>query len=163
MNKKLAVIIRGPSGVGKSTIATLLHKKLPKSACIDIDLLKRMVSEESSPERTQIAHVVALSFAEQLMKNDYNIILDEIFRDEHYVKFQSLFARANYRLISIFLSAPLSVLIERDRKRTQKVKGEEIISRLYSEIVPRHDDVVIAMATSDNDVIVEKILKLVNL
>jgi predicted kinase len=158
MNEKLAVIIRGPSAVGKSTIAALLHKKLPNSACIDIDILKRMISEESNSDRTKIAHVVALSFTQQLIGGKYNIILEEIFRDEHYKKFRELLDGAGYRVTSVFLTAPLPTLIERDAGRTNKVKGGEVVTRLHSEITPRREDYVIDVMVLTNEEVVEKIL-----
>lgn len=163
MIEKVAVIIRGPSAVGKSTIAGLLHKKIPNSACVDIDVFKHMISEVSSQNRTEIAHAVAFCFTQELIERKYNIILEEIFRDEHYGKFLELLDGAGYSVTSIFLKAPLPTLVERDAGRIHKVKGEDVVTRLHSEIIPRTGDIIIDVSTSTNEEIVEQIAKLANL
>lgn len=160
--ENIAIVIRGPSAVGKSTIASLLHKEISNSAHIDVDVLKRMVSEESSAVRTEIGHNVSLYFVQELIKNGFNIIIEEIFRDENFSRLSKLLNKSDYRLISFFITVPLPVLIERDKKRTHKVKGEGVVSRLYSEITPRKGDIVIDMSNLSNEQVINKMLEYIS-
>ena len=112
---KTAIIIRGPAGVGKSTIGEILYKKLPRTAHVDIDLFKKMISDESSIERTNIAHDTATRLAEALEHHGFNIIVEELFRADHLVRRKELLRTLGYETHVFFFSAPLSDLIERDR------------------------------------------------
>jgi|CXWL01.1.fsa_nt_gi cytidylate kinase len=141
--KNVAIIIRGPAGVGKSTVANLLHSKIPNSAKIDVDLIKRMISEDSSVIRTNIAHSVSFSFAKELINNHYNIIIEEVFRDDHYFDVRKVFVESDYKCVTFFLSASLETLIQRDSDRKTKTKGKETISNLNKEILPRKNEIVI--------------------
>lgn len=160
--KNIAIIIRGPSGVGKSTIASLLHSKIKNSADIDIDLLKRMISLDSSDARTKIAHSIAQSFLKELISNNFNIIVEEIFRDEQYDEIIEILKDSHYNYFTFFLTAPPEILIQRDKDRKNKIKGEEIIYKLFKEIVPRKGEAVIDVSTLNNDEIVNQIINKIN-
>ena len=138
----VAIIIRGPAGSGKSTVAAQLQKKIPKSVHIDIDKIKGMISPESTPVRTRIAHDVASHFLKQLIKEKFNIIVEEIFYEEYYLKTCRELKRARYKIVRVHLNAPLNTLIYRDAHR-EKNKGKAIIAKLNREIVPLDEDLII--------------------
>lgn len=141
--KNVAIIIRGPSGVGKSTISSRLHSLIEKSAHVNIDTLKKMISNESSIERTEIAHSVAQFFIKELMLNKFNIIIEEIFRDEHLSEIKKVIQNSGYTCFTFFLTAPAKTLVQRDGERKEKTKGKQIILNLYEEIGPNPDEEII--------------------
>lgn len=137
-----AIIIRGPAGVGKSEISNKLRQDIPNLIHLDIDLFKHIISEESSKVRSDIAHNVGSFFLKQLIQNNFNIIVEEIFREDYYLEIIRLLEESNYKIIKVFLSASKNILVKRDSKRA-KNKGKEIISRLLKEIVPLDEDLII--------------------
>lgn len=121
-----------------------------------------MISFDSTKKRTEIAHSVAQSFVKELISNNFNIIIEEIFRDEHYYKIKNIITEAGYICFTIFLTSSLEVLIQRDANRKNKIKGKEIISKLHKEIVPREDEVVIDVTSLNNDEIVNNIISIIS-
>ena len=137
-----AIIIRGPAGTGKSEISNQLKQDIPNLIHLDIDIFKHILSKESSNVRSEIAHNVGSFFLKQLIKNKFNIVVEEIFREGYYLEVIRLLEKSRYKVIKIFLTASKEVLINRDKKRT-KNKGVEIISKLQKEIIPLKEDLII--------------------
>ena len=54
MKSLSVIIISGPMGAGKSTIAKLLHEKMPKNSLLSIDKIKRTISDYKSGDKNQI-------------------------------------------------------------------------------------------------------------
>lgn len=156
--EKLALVIRGPAAVGKSTVAAKLHEKIEHSAHVDVDLLKRMISLESTKARTEIAHKVALSFVSELAAHGFSIIIEEIFREKDFAELQRTLKSAGYEAKTFFLWLPKEELVRRDAGRQYKVKGEEVISRLAEEIQPYEEDIIIDVSGLGAEEVVQKIL-----
>ncbi len=137
-----AIIIRGPSGVGKSSISKQLKQHIPKLIHLDIDSFKHIISKESSDLRSEIAHKVGSFFLTQLIHNKFNVIIEEILREKYYREVTKLLKKSKYKVITIFLAASKDELIKRDKNRV-KNKGVKIISALYQEITPLQEDLII--------------------
>jgi predicted kinase len=73
------IIINGPSGVGKSTIAARLHKELQASILIDVDELRREIPEyrERREESLRLAYERTADIIEQELKEGHDIIIDK--------------------------------------------------------------------------------------
>lgn len=140
--KPFCVIIRGPPAVGKSTIAKRLATAIPNTVHLDVDLLKHMISSRSSVPRTEIAHDVARHFLKQLMKHRYNIVIEEMFREQHLTPILRLLKKSGYRTTRIFLTSPASIALSRDNAR-EKNKGKKVILRFHNEVGAMNDDTII--------------------
>lgn len=161
MNKKRAIILRGPSGTGKSTVGNLLKQSIQGSVHIDVDLLKHMISFESSETRSSIAHNVTLFFLKQLVRAGYStVIIDEIFRKDFFDQVTGVLKKYKLPVQSFFLMAEEADLIRRDRGRIGKTKGRQTIQRLYEEIVPFPEDIIIQTTKRSPIIVGKSILKL---
>ncbi|MFH0906297.1 MAG: zeta toxin family protein [archaeon] len=158
---KFAIIIRGPAGVGKSSISNKLKEEIPNLIHIDIDKFKHIISKESNTTRSKIAQDVGIFFIKQLIKNKYNIIVDEIFREKYYYQMIRVLEKNNYSVIKIFLCASTKNLIKRDKKRL-KNKGKEIIIKLEKEIRPLNGDIIIDTNNKSVRQIINQILKILS-
>ena len=144
------ILLRGPAGVGKSTIGKQLQEQLSGNwANLDIDLFKHMISKDSSAFRSDTAHDVALYFIEKLLQSSVNIIAEEIFKEPFYKQTLELFEKYDYQILTVFLTAPVDTVVQRDAGRA-KNKGEDIIKGLHSEIVSLNEKLVID--TSQNTI-----------
>lgn len=77
-NMKL-IIINGPSGVGKSTVAVQLHKDIPLSLLIDIDAWRRNISgyREHREESLALAYQFTISVVDSYLKSGNSVIIDK--------------------------------------------------------------------------------------
>ncbi len=138
----IAIIIRGPAGAGKSEISNQLKNDIPNLIHLDIDQFKHIISKDSSNVRSTIAHNVGSFFLKQLIKNHFNIVVEEIFMEDYYNKIIQILKESDYNIIKIFITASKETLLKRDKNRA-KNKGEKIISKLEKEIKPLNEDLII--------------------
>ena len=153
------IILRGPAGVGKSTVAELLQKKLGENwVHLDIDKIKHTISETSSPIRSEIAHRVGKYFIEELLSNNFNIIVEEIFRENFYKELLSLIERSHSSVHKFFLRADINTLITRNASRV-KIKDHKTIQDLHSEIQPLEGEKILETSNYSTEQLAELIIK----
>ena len=138
-----AILLRGPAGVGKSTIGRQLQEQLPGSwANLDVDLFKHMISKKSSMFRSDTAHDVALYFLEKLLQSNTNMVIEEIFKEPFYNQTLELFEKYNCEVLTVFLTATVDTVVQRDEARA-KNKGEDTIRMLHDQIASLNEKLVI--------------------
>lgn len=162
MTKKI-ILLRGPAGVGKSTIGEMLQIQLGEGwAFLDIDRLKHVISKNSSEKRSKVSHDVAYYFLKILFQNGYHIIAEEIFIEKYYREVLKICRQHNARVFQFFLSAPLHVLLQRDQDRVVKTKGKKNISKLHGLIQPTEGEIIIDTSKNSLEKIVSMILDTVS-
>ena len=127
------LIIRGPLGCGKSTIAEALSKRL-KAKYFAID----RVLDENNIEEWEDGYVSIKSFIEaneisaERAKKDLEREIPVIFDGNFYFKKQieDLIERLDFPHYVFTLKAPLEVCIERDKKRN-KTHGEDAVKEVF--------------------------------
>jgi len=130
------VIIRGPLGCGKSTIAQKLSKIL-KARYFSVD---RALDEHDLTEELEQGYVSQKSFirANEIISPEARRILDSgkpvVFDGNFYWKSQvdDLIGRLDFPYHVFTLKAPLGVCIERDRQRG-KTHGEDAVRAVYKK------------------------------
>lgn len=167
------ILIRGPSGVGKSTIARKLAKKLPqKTAHINVDVFPHelIVDWEEIPitERLDIMYENAYFATELFLKKDYNVVIDGGFSiGEDFTllrKFLELAKRYNKKPEVVELIASLEELINRAKKRNRLEDTEnnfEIIKHRLNSFVESNlkNKILINTDKKKTEIIVLEILK----
>jgi len=126
---KRAFILHGPSGVGKSTLASIICKKHDYKHC-DADEFKFIFSETRSDERTEIGEKIGFEYTKELINRGHNIII-EVFPEKTIKKLKPLLKKNNYDIIDISLKAPLSQCIKNDKTRIKKTFGKDVIIEVY--------------------------------
>jgi predicted kinase len=73
------IILNGPSGVGKSTISTLLHVDMPESILIDVDEVRRTIPDykENRQESLKLAYEKTEKLTEDAFKGGQSVIIDK--------------------------------------------------------------------------------------
>lgn len=134
------IIINGPCGIGKSTIATSLHDRLPLSFLLDIDAQTRFISQykQHDLERREMAKLISLGIIEGCLKAHQNIIIDKMTFDtsilDTYYEIGRRFSAEVYELI---LWAPKDVVMSRAHARGWKegsLLTPEKCERFWEEI-----------------------------
>lgn len=119
------IIIDGPMGAGKTTVAALLHPKLRRTAMVANDRIKWFVSDYNRRRKdTDITRKVVLAMCEEYLRNGISILMPQSFvHDSSMALFTRLAKRMRCRLRLYRLAAPRSVLLERVTKRPRAAEA----------------------------------------
>ncbi len=73
------LLLNGPPGIGKSTVARLLTSGRPLSLCLDIDLLRRSLGQwmDHPEESGALARDMALAAAERHLRSGHSVVVPQ--------------------------------------------------------------------------------------
>ncbi len=136
------IIIRGPLGIGKSTIAKELSKSL-NAKYISIDMIleeygldKVKADAECIPAKNFIkADEIIIPEANKSLKKGKKVVFDACFYHKQHI--EHLTQRLNYPHQVFTLKASLETCIKRDKNR-KKTHGKEAAKAVY-KLVSRFD------------------------
>ncbi len=74
------IIINGPSGVGKSTIAKMLHASISKSYLLDMDAQRRYMNgyREFPDESRALSYAIGHSIVRTCLEHGHDVVLDRL-------------------------------------------------------------------------------------
>jgi predicted kinase len=130
---KQALILYGPSGVGKSTLAGKLCRSLGFKHC-DCDSFKLIFSAERSPERTEIAGKISYLYAKELIDRGHDVLIEAL-PIEHNDKLIKRMKERNYHIVEISLQASLEQCIRNNRHRTTRGFSDKVIKEVYPTLL----------------------------
>lgn len=130
------IIVRGPLGCGKSTIAKIISKRL-KAKYVPIDRILdkyRLTKDKEDGYISQKSFIKANKVVALKSKALLKMGMAVVFDGNFYWKSQiiDLIKRLDFPHFVFTLKAPLKVCIERDRKRG-KTHGEEATRAVYKK------------------------------
>lgn len=119
MEKQNLILIDGPIGSGKSTVAKLLHLKLKRTALLSLDRIKWLVSDYRPVHKDlQLASNIGKVMAKEYLRNNISVIVEKAFtRKEFLDEFARIGKNKKVKLFIYQIQAPLSVAIKRVAKR----------------------------------------------
>ena len=147
------IIINGPTGIGKSTVAKKIHDKLPLSFLLDIDAQRRYISDyrKNRKESSELSFVVSRAIVDEYLKSGHSVIIDKvIFKTTTISDFIELAKKHNAKVYEFILNLDKKTLINRAKERGYKDEGlltsekvEEFWETTQEYIKNRPDAVVI--------------------
>ncbi len=114
------IILNGPCGVGKSTIAAALHEKMPLSFLLDVDAQSRNIShyKEYREERWEIRDAISEAIIETCLRLGRDVIVDKIIFDSTILDSYCVIAKKyNADVHEIILWATKDVVMKRAKDR----------------------------------------------
>ncbi len=153
--KQFMIIINGPAGAGKSTISKKIWKKLSRTALINLDEVKWIVSDYKSDSfDLGLANKIGQNIAKMYISHKLNVIIDKAFCEHKYIEpFIKIAKKNKLRLFVYNVEAPLSIIIRRIKKRSKKMslaKAKRLYKSYFSSKFSVDDTFDTSLQTIDN-------------
>lgn len=153
------VVIRGPAGIGKTTVAKLLARRLHASF-ISFDKIRVRHAIGLSEKQRIKANEIGIPLARKKLLNGIPVVFDGVFY--HASQLKHLKKNLHYPCIVFSLAAPVSTVVARDAKRRGKAKlGKRKISNFYPAVAKFQPGIVINTLGKTARKIVEEILRII--
>ncbi len=132
------LVIHGPMGSGKTTLADLLHDEIADTAHFGADHIKWLVSDfRNVPSHTQVAKNMIPIMADGYLKQGINLILEQAFTNTEINSLKEIAKNNNARFFVYGLNADPEILKQRIAERTQRLGKPEVslehINKSYKE------------------------------
>ncbi len=115
---RFVIVIDGPMGAGKTTVAAMLHKKLKRTAHIGLDRIKWFISDfKRVPKDNEIVRSVVTAMAEEYLKQGISVIIEQGMRKERIDALKKIAGKHHARFLAYQLTGPKAVLIGRVHQR----------------------------------------------
>lgn len=131
--RKFIMIIDGPMGAGKTTVAKLLHEKLKRTALIGLDRIKWSISDfKRIPEDNEIVRNVVVAMTKEYLRQGINVIIEQGMRKDNVEKLKRTAKRYGAHCLIYQLEAPKPLLFKRVHERP-RLPGKPRISNARIE------------------------------
>ena len=147
MKKKLRfILLNGPIGSGKSTIANLLKSKLKRTAMFGVEDIRGFISDfKPNKEDHLLTWKIIHSMCDEYFKNGISVLLEQSYCSKENVNQFLRLAKKHKCSIGFYhLYAPRSILLKRinQQKKDRKVSRTKIISN-----IKKHEEMIYPDAT----------------
>jgi len=134
MNKRLNfILLNGAIGSGKSTIANLLEKKLKRTAIIELEDIRQLISDykQGKKEDNPLAWKIILRMCDEYFKNGVSVLLKQTVCSQEFVNKFLRLAKKHKCIIGFYhLQAPRNELLKRIKKRKKtRIVSNDLIMR----------------------------------
>ncbi len=133
MTNKFLIIIDGPMGSGKTTVAKLLHAKLKRTALLGLDRIKWFISDfKRIPADNEIVRNVVAAMTREYLRQGIGVIIEQGMREERIEALKRTAKRYGARCFVYQLDAPKALLFRRVHQRP-RLAGKPKISNTRIE------------------------------
>lgn len=136
MTKPLIIVIAGPTGVGKTTLAKMLSKYFNFVYISEDEVTREIFPDqyqniEDYPDKFKIAESQLFKKVRENFENGISVMIDRINLSQEFIEeMKKVFHK---HLILKILWPSVEITIERDKKREGWISGERIIKGFYQK------------------------------
>ncbi len=135
MKKKLFIVIDGTNGAGKTTTARLLHEKMPFTALLYWDTIKRIVSGfEPNRKYHRLGAQIMIALANAYLENGVNVIYEAYFGKGEFIDevLKSIAKHEKSTKVLVYqIEAPLEVQMQRVKERWLAGKTKRLLTKSH--------------------------------
>lgn len=159
------IVINGPCGVGKSTVALRLHNKIPLAFLLDVDAQTRFIShyKEYGEERRELMKAISMGIIDSCLSVGCTVIVDKMTFDPQILDaYHALGEKHHAETYEIILWAPKNVVMSRANARGWVEGGmltPEKCERFWNEIDALRRQRALAKVIDTNDLNEEGLLQ----
>lgn len=167
--KPFLIIVDGPMGAGKSTVVKALHRKMPSSALIMLDFVRRIISDFDldNEKHHRIASEMLNIMIKKYLKEGYNVIIEKAITTEEDLKIFKKITNGKSKILIYRIEAPLEARIKRvkERKIPSHLKKGSTLERInrnnhyYDKLKCEHTDRIFDSTKLSSRQIINVILK----
>ncbi len=126
------LLITGPAGAGKNTVARILADSIERCAVVDVDTIRQMlVKPHKAPwegdegRKQQMLGVLnAILLAKNFYKNDYTVLILDVLSPDTLATYKEELAQNNLKVV--MLLPTFQEIQKRNNTRKKYLKDEEI-------------------------------------
>ncbi|PIQ67275.1 hypothetical protein CO173_00995 [Candidatus Uhrbacteria bacterium CG_4_9_14_3_um_filter_41_35] len=116
------IILNGPCGVGKSTLAKALHTEMPLSFLVDIDVINGFIADHEDDidkeERWKISKEVSKAILKTMLELGRDVIVDKMIYDDTLLnEYREIAESFSSEVFEIILWAEKAVVMARASER----------------------------------------------
>jgi predicted kinase len=140
--KKLSlVVIYGPAGAGKTTLADLLHDELAFTAHIGADHIKRFISEfREVPSHQEVSKRVVGVMAAEYLRQGINVIVEQGMSADEIGAFETIADQNEAHFLVYRLDAPRPVLDNRVTERAEQLQKPTVPKETIDALYKTHEE-----------------------
>ncbi len=140
------ILLNGAMGSGKSSITGILENKLKRTAILEIENIRSLISDfRKGKEDNVLAWKVIYRMCDEYFKNEVSVLLKQTVASQDMVNTFLRLARKNGCVIGFYhLQAPREILLERIKKRK---KAKNISKTLVVKNIKKHEEIKYTNAT----------------
>jgi predicted ABC-type ATPase len=135
MKKNLLIIIDGQNGAGKTTVARLLHAKLPDTALLHWDTTKKLVSGfKPNKKYHKLAKQAMIALTDVYLKNGINVIYEAYFGKGEFIDevLESITKhKSKLKIVVYQIEAPLEIQMKRVKERWLAGKTKRLLTKAH--------------------------------
>ena len=141
------ILLNGAIGSGKSTIVDILKTKLKRTAILEIEDIRQLISDykQGKKEDNSLSWKIIYRMCDEYFKNGVSVLLKQTVCSQEIVnKFLRLATKSKCNIYFYHLQAPRSELLKRISKRK---KARKVSKALVITNIKKHEQIHYANAT----------------
>lgn len=165
--KQFLIIIDGPMGAGKTTVAKLLHEQIKNVAHIGLDRIKWLVSGfRRNKAQNQMTREIVLAMSKEYLKQGVSVIIEQGMKQEQIGIYKKIAKAAKVNFFMYKLEASKDVLFKRVAQREQapnrpKVTQARVLRNYHLYNLYNKDKNLTAKSINTEELKPAQILKLI--
>ncbi len=123
----MIILLNGSINSGKSSLAKVLAKKIPKAVILEIDTLRRLIKDVSLEEAIPINLENAVSLTGNFTRHGFNVIIPYPISEGNYKYFIKEFENTDQKIVAFTLDPSLEVAqLNRGGRKLSKWEQERV-------------------------------------